>query len=163
VEPPSTDLELELIKRMCSDASRTVKFQCGREYGFTDDDDAPPRATQLHLLSEQELVKMPTHNIDAERELAKFSHLAVVAKFRNKKFSAKGIRTDMTLFSRTSRLSTASQPSSSRSLLSVSHPGQPTSEHRYASDYSASWQPPSTSATTCAASSSSAGRPLLNS
>ena len=96
VEPPTTDLEIELMNRMCADASRTVKLQCGREYGFTDD--APPRATQLDLLPEQELAKMPTHNIDAERDLAKFSHLAVVAKFRNKKFSAKGIRTDMTLY-----------------------------------------------------------------
>ena len=75
-----------------------MKLQCGREYGFTADDEALPRATQLHLLPEQELVKMPTHNIDAERDLAKFSHLAVVAKFRNKNFSAKGIRTDMTLY-----------------------------------------------------------------
>ena len=76
---------------MCTDASRTVKLQCGRECGFAADDKALPRATQLQLFPEQELAKMPTHNIDTERDLAKFSHLAVVAMFHNKNFSAKGI------------------------------------------------------------------------
>ena len=41
---------------------------------------------------------MPTNNINAERDLAKFSHLAVVAKFRNEQFTAKGIRYDIVLF-----------------------------------------------------------------
>ena len=32
VEPPSTALDHEMLKRMCIDASQTVKLQCGREY-----------------------------------------------------------------------------------------------------------------------------------
>ena len=50
-----------------------------------------PRATQPYKLSKAELKYMPNSNIHAERVLAKFSHLAVVAKFRNKKFTAKSI------------------------------------------------------------------------
>ena len=87
VEPPSTALEHEVFKHMCTDASRTVELQCGREYGFASDDEATPRAAQLHLVPEQGLVKMLTHNIDAERDLTNFIHLAVVSKFRNKNFS----------------------------------------------------------------------------
>ena len=41
---------------------------------------------------------MPTNNINAERDLTKFSHLTVLAKFRNKKFTAKGICNDIVLF-----------------------------------------------------------------
>ena len=39
---------------------------------------------------------MPT-NIIAERDFGKFGHLAVVAKFRNKNFTTKGIRNDIVL------------------------------------------------------------------
>ena len=42
-----------------------------------------PRATKLNKLDKEELKDMPTNNICAERDLAKLSHLAVVAKFRN--------------------------------------------------------------------------------
>ena len=41
---------------------------------------------------------MPTKNINAKKHLGKFSHLAVVAKFRNKIFTAKGIHNDIVLF-----------------------------------------------------------------
>ena len=51
-------------------------------------DEEDPKATQLYKLSKVELKDMPTNNINAERDLAKFSHLPVVAKFRNKKLSA---------------------------------------------------------------------------
>ena len=50
-----------------------------------------PRTTQLYKLSQAELKDMPTNNINADRDLAKFSHLKSVAKFRNKHFTAKGI------------------------------------------------------------------------
>ena len=62
-----------------------------RKYGFGDMDKDNPRATQPYKLSKAELKYMPNSNIHAERVLAKFSHLAVVAKFRNKKFTAKSI------------------------------------------------------------------------
>ena len=41
---------------------------------------------------------MQTNNINANKDLAKFSHLAVVAKFKSKKFTAEGIRSDIVLF-----------------------------------------------------------------
>ena len=68
---------------MCIDAATIIRLQCGREYGFGDMDEEDPRATQLFKLSKAELKDMPTNNINAERDLAKFSHPAVVAKSRN--------------------------------------------------------------------------------
>ena len=41
---------------------------------------------------------MPTNNLDTERDFSEFSRLSEVARFRNRKFSAKGIRNDMILF-----------------------------------------------------------------
>ena len=40
----------------------------------------------------------PSHNLDAERHLSVFGKRAPVANFCNKKFTAKGIRNDVTLF-----------------------------------------------------------------
>ena len=76
---------------VCVDAASGIKLQCGREYGFeTDaDNENEPRATKLFELNKQELQDMPTNNNIAERDLVKFGHLAVVAKFRNKNFTAK--------------------------------------------------------------------------
>ena len=72
-----------------------TKLQCGREYGFSESD---ARVTQLHKLTPTELYGLPTNNLDTERDLSKFSRLSEVAKFLNNKFSAKGIRNDMTLY-----------------------------------------------------------------
>ena len=44
------------------------------------------------------LTGLPTNNLDTERDFSKGSRLSEVAGFRNRKFSAKGIRNDMTLF-----------------------------------------------------------------
>ena len=52
----------------------------------------------MHLLSPEDPVGLPSHNLDAEHHLSVFSKRAPVAKFRNKKFTAKGIRNDCTLF-----------------------------------------------------------------
>ena len=49
-------------------------------------------------MSYEDLKDLPTNNLDTERDFAKFSHLSAVAKFRNKNFKAKGIRTDMVLY-----------------------------------------------------------------
>ena len=92
VNEPNTDLEKEILILMCSDAGDGIQMQCGREYGFAAEGEKP-RATELYMMSQQELDYLPTNNLDCERDLAKFSHLAHVAKFRNKKFKAKGIRT----------------------------------------------------------------------
>ena len=47
---------------------------------------------------ELRLTGLPTNNLDTERDFLKFSRLSEVARFRNRKCSAKGIRNDMTLF-----------------------------------------------------------------
>ena len=52
----------------------------------------------VSTLTPAELLGLPTNNLDTERDLSKFSCLSEVAKFRNNKFSAKGIRNDMTLY-----------------------------------------------------------------
>ena len=49
-----------------------------RKYGFGDMDKDNPRATKPYKLSKTELKYMSNNNIHAERDLAKFSHLAVV-------------------------------------------------------------------------------------
>lgn len=95
IKEPDSDLENQVIKRMCIDAAEGIKLQCGREYGFSDKE---ARATQLDKLTPDELRGLPTNNLDTERDLSKFSRLAEVAKFRNNKFKGKGIRNDMTLF-----------------------------------------------------------------
>ena len=85
------------MKQLCVSAAGGVKLQCGREYGFADGEQ-PLRATDLTKLTKAELEDLPTNNLAAERDLAKFSNLAVVAKFRNKRFMARSIRTDMVLY-----------------------------------------------------------------
>ena len=61
-------------------------------------DEEDSRATQLYKFSKAELKDMPTNNISPERDLVKFSHLTVVAKFRNKQFTAKGVHNDIVLY-----------------------------------------------------------------
>ena len=100
VNAPTSEAAHKLLKRMCIDAADVFERQAGREYGFgaqvTSNDE--PRATQIHLLTEEEREGLPSHNLDAERHLSVFGKRAPVAKFRNKNFTAKGIRNDVTLF-----------------------------------------------------------------
>ncbi|KAG1674003.1 hypothetical protein GQR58_015317 [Nymphon striatum] len=98
VTKPTTDIAQQILQKMYVDAADVLERQAGREYGFGDKVDSNPRATQLHLLSNEERVGLPSHNLDSERHLAVFGKRAPVANFRNKKFTAKGIRNDVTLF-----------------------------------------------------------------
>ena len=98
VKKPSTDLELQILNMMTVATADVFSLQAGREYGFGKHKDEAPRATQLHLLSPEERDRLPTNNLDSERQLSVFGKRAPVAKFRNKKFTAKGIRNDVTLF-----------------------------------------------------------------
>ena len=100
IQPPSTNVELQLIKEMCSDAAKTIERQCGREYGFGIYKDCQnrPRATEIHKLPSEERKKLEiTSNIPAERHLAVFDRRSVVAKYRNYKFKAKSLRNYMVL------------------------------------------------------------------
>ena len=83
---------------MCEDASTVFEQQAGQEYGFGEGVDATPRATQLHLLSPDDLDGLPSTNLDAERHLSVFGKRYPVAKFINKNVTTKGIRNDVTLF-----------------------------------------------------------------
>ena len=98
VEDLANQIQKDAFSMMCVDAAAGIKLQCGGEYGFGDMDEEDPRATQLYKFSKAELKDMPTNNINAEGDLAKFSQLAVVAKFRNKQFTAKGICNDIVLY-----------------------------------------------------------------
>ena len=93
-----TDAAKKLLFRMCLDAANVLERQAGREFGFGQSLDLEKRATSLHILSKDEIKDLPTHNLDAERHLSVFGRRAPVAKFRNKKFTGKGIRNNVVLF-----------------------------------------------------------------
>ena len=50
-------------------------------------DEEDPRATQLYKFTKAELKDMPANNKNVTKDVAKFYHLAVAARFRNKKKS----------------------------------------------------------------------------
>ena len=99
VSSPGSEIEKEILKKMCTDAAKTVERQCGREYGFgITDVEKKPRATEIYRipLAEREKINV-TNNIIAESHLSVFDRKSQVAKFRNNKFKAKGIRNDLVL------------------------------------------------------------------
>ena len=60
--------------------------------------DSDPRATELHKLQPSDLEGLPTNNLECERDLSEFDKLARrSAASSNRKFTAKGMRNDMTL------------------------------------------------------------------
>ena len=97
VHKPTEDIAFNILLLMCNDAATVLERQAGREYGFGRFVDEPARATKLHLLTPDERCNLPTNNLDSERNLTVFGKRAPLAKFRNKKFTAKGIRNDCTL------------------------------------------------------------------
>ena len=91
VEISSQEELLEVFPKLHED------LQCGREYGFADKNE-PARATQLDLLTAEELAQLPTNNIPGERIFSVFDRKAVAAKSRNHKLKAKSIPNDMRLY-----------------------------------------------------------------
>ena len=80
------------------DPAETIDRQCGREYGFGNYKDQELRATAIYKLPSALRKELnDTNNIIAERNLSVFDRKLVVAKTRNYKFKAKGIRNDMVL------------------------------------------------------------------
>ena len=95
---PETTVEKHIINQFCTCAASNLATQPGREYGFGSAE-ASSRATVLHTLSEYDLQYLPTNNLDCERDLAKFNKLAArSAACSNKKFKAKGMHDEMTLY-----------------------------------------------------------------
>ena len=62
---------------------------CKNEKNRTENE--PPCATKLVKLNANQLTYLPTNNLDTEHDFSKFCKLSEIARFHNKKFSAKGI------------------------------------------------------------------------
>ena len=70
-----------------------------QEYGFGNSELPTRNATKLHMIPVGDLEGMATENVSTcETLLSTFSRRAVVSKYRNKQFSAKGICDDIVLF-----------------------------------------------------------------
>ena len=82
----STDVAKAIMRGMCVPAAETIKLQCGREYGFSDQ---RQRATDLSKLTASDRSGLPTNNSISELELSKFDKESIVSKCRNRKFRAK--------------------------------------------------------------------------
>ena len=89
--------EYKINNAICEGESKSILLQCGCEYGFGQEIDAPVCATQLHLLKKEHLAGPPTNNIPCERVIFVFDRKATAAKCRKKLFKAKSIRNDMIL------------------------------------------------------------------
>ena len=95
---PTSEICCKILEKMCLHAAQVFDRQTGKIYGFGKFCLLnPTRATELNLLSNEELVGLPTNNLESERHLAGFGRRAAVAKLRNQRFTAKGIRNDCTL------------------------------------------------------------------
>ena len=69
---------------MCLEAARGIRLQCGRDYGFPEDLEEAPRATDVSQLTAVEREgRLPTNNLQTERNLSIFDKRASkVAKCR---------------------------------------------------------------------------------
>ena len=95
---PTSELCCKIHNKMCLHANQVIDRQTGREYRFGKFClSNSSHATQLNLLTNDELDELPTNNLKSERNLAEFGKRATVAKFRNQGFTAKGIRNYCTL------------------------------------------------------------------
>ena len=109
---PTSRLDHHLLEQMCQLAASGVQLQCSGEYW---EEREKPRATQLHLLTSEERRNIPTENMEAERYLARFGHLASVSASRsNKFFKAKRIRDDMMFTSTAADIQNATETTSRR-------------------------------------------------
>lgn len=91
-----TSLESMILNQMCQEAAKGVEVQCAREYWG--DPNLQQRAAELFKMSPDQIKNLPTHNLDAERDLARMGYLASLsAAHSNKKFKGKRIRDDLVL------------------------------------------------------------------
>ena len=98
VSEPTSLVEKHVLGLVCTKAASNLATQRGREYGFGPQLNVSGRATALHTLDPSKLQFLPTDNLDCERDLAIFDKLAArSASCANHKFTAKGIRDEMTL------------------------------------------------------------------
>ena len=98
-EEPESVVGQHILSAFSKRAASDLATQRGREYGFGTQAGVSSRATILNTLSAADLVGLPTNNLDCERDLAKFDKLAArSAACSNRKFTATGIRDDMTVY-----------------------------------------------------------------
>ncbi|KAG1663725.1 Equilibrative nucleoside transporter 3 [Nymphon striatum] len=77
---PTSALSKKILQKMCTDAAEVFDRQADREYGFRKYRlGKQPRATELNLLTTEQLRGLPTNNLEAERHLAGFGKRAAVA------------------------------------------------------------------------------------
>ena len=96
---PTSELCCKILNKMCLHAAKVFDRQTSRKYGFGKFNLLnTPRAAELNLLTNEELDGLPTNNLNSEKHLAGFGKRVAVAKFRNQRFTAKGIRNDCALF-----------------------------------------------------------------
>ena len=57
----------------------------------------PPHASEVNFITNEDLDGLLTNNLESERHLAGFRKQVAVAKFRNQRLTAKGIRNECTL------------------------------------------------------------------
>ena len=87
---PTSELCCKILNMMCLHAAQVLIVKQG---GFEKCRLSNP---PLKLLTNDELTGLPTNNLESESHLVKFGKQAAVAKFRNQRFKAKGIRNDFT-------------------------------------------------------------------
>ena len=93
-----TPLKKQILGLMCKDAAKVLMMQCGREYGF-DDEDKDLRATLISSIEESKLDKLPKNNLICARAFSVFDRRArVAASGRNRNFQGHGLRDDMVLY-----------------------------------------------------------------
>ena len=96
VTEPNTLLGKLILGRFCLQAAEDLVRQRGREYGFSVENN---RATDLTTVPEEICDKLPSHNLDCERDLSIMDKLAIrAAACSNRKFTGKGMKDDMTLY-----------------------------------------------------------------
>ena len=72
VEAPKSEVGSEIIDLMCLEAASGILLQCRREYGFPEDLEDVPRDTDISQLTAGEREKLPTNNLQTERNLSIF-------------------------------------------------------------------------------------------
>ena len=86
---------------ICAQQKLLQTWQHSREYGFGPEADSSSRATAIHKLDLAVLSYLPTDNLVCEKDLAVFDKLAQrSASCSNRIFTAKGIRDEMTVYTR---------------------------------------------------------------
>ena len=99
VSPPDSPLGVHIINRFCKQGAADLKRQRGREYGIVAVDENNKRATDLTKVDPLVAEKLPDHNLVCERDLSRMDKLAIrAAACSNRKFTASGMKDDMTLY-----------------------------------------------------------------